>query len=134
VSTSFGAHFGVNDHNFVVDRYWADQLLRGVTEDYYFNEVKGCQWFAVLVSTFVFVCTERWRSSTCTTNTFMIAKLMMHISYCNMLSMPFKTLDIYSWGNPERRIYKVASTNNIPLRTTSLCEQPLIPLRGKYNG
>jgi hypothetical protein len=81
VSTIFGVHFGVNDHNFAIDRYWADQLFRGVTEDYYFNE----------------------------------------------------TLDIYSWGNPERRIYKVATTNKIRLLNTTLCEQPIVPLRGRHN-
>ena len=28
---------GINDHNFVVDRLWLDDLYRGLTEDYYFN-------------------------------------------------------------------------------------------------
>lgn len=81
VSTKLGVHFGVNDHNFVVDRYWADPLFRGITEDYYFNE----------------------------------------------------TLDLYTWGNPERRIFKVATMNVIPLVNTTLCEQPLVPLRGMLN-
>ena len=81
VSTKIGVHFGVNDHNFVVDRYWADPLFRGITEDYYFNE----------------------------------------------------TLDLYTWGNPERRIFKVATMNVIPLVNTTLCEQPLVPLRGMLN-
>ena len=28
---------GINDHNFVVDRLWLDDLYRGLTEDYYFH-------------------------------------------------------------------------------------------------
>jgi hypothetical protein len=28
---------GINDHNFVIDRLWADTLYRGFIEDYYFN-------------------------------------------------------------------------------------------------
>ena len=44
-----------------------------------------------------------------------------------------ETLDLYSWGNPERRIYKVAESKGIELRNTSICEQPLLPLRGKHN-
>ena len=38
VTAQIASNFGVNDHNFVVDRYWADPVLRGLTEDYYFNE------------------------------------------------------------------------------------------------
>jgi hypothetical protein len=38
VSVNFGLHHGINDHNFVVARRWTDVLLRGMTEDYYFNE------------------------------------------------------------------------------------------------
>lgn len=37
-SSRIGMHFGFNDHNFVVDRQFADNLLRGITEDYYFNQ------------------------------------------------------------------------------------------------
>lgn len=44
-----------------------------------------------------------------------------------------ETLDLYSWGNPERRIYKVAEAKGIELRNTSICEQPLLPLRGQLN-
>ena len=44
-----------------------------------------------------------------------------------------ETLDLYSWNNPERRIYKVASSKGIDMRNTSICEQPLLPLRGKLN-
>lgn len=36
-SSSSGSFKGINDHNFVVDRKWADVLFRGFTEDYYFN-------------------------------------------------------------------------------------------------
>ena len=36
-SMSMGNFGGVNDHNFVVDRLWLDDLYRGLTEDYYFN-------------------------------------------------------------------------------------------------
>ena len=38
VTAQIAANFGVNDHNFVVDREWADTVFRGITEDYYFNE------------------------------------------------------------------------------------------------
>lgn len=44
-----------------------------------------------------------------------------------------ETLDLYSWGNPERRIYKVATSKDIALRNTSICDMPLLPLRGKLN-
>jgi len=44
-----------------------------------------------------------------------------------------ETLDLFSWNNPERRIFKVADTKGIELRNTSICEQPLLPLRGKLN-
>ena len=81
VSTKIGSHFGINDHDFVIDRKYADTLLRGITEDYYFNS----------------------------------------------------TLDMYIWGNPEHRIYKVAESYNIPMIVTSFCEHPMIPLRGKFN-
>ena len=38
VTAAVAPNFGVNDHNFAVDRRWADSVFRGVTEDYYFNE------------------------------------------------------------------------------------------------
>lgn len=38
VTAAVASNFGVNDHNFAVDRRWADSVFRGVTEDYYFNE------------------------------------------------------------------------------------------------
>lgn len=80
-SARTGNYRGVNDHNFVIDRKWADVLLRGFTEDYYFN----------------------------------------------------KTLKNEPWGNPEHRIIQLAEAYNIPVQNTSVCQQPLIPLRGKYN-
>jgi len=80
-SANTGSFRGINDHNFVIDREWADTLFRGLTEDYYFN----------------------------------------------------KTLSQEMWGNPEHRIYMLASANNIPIQTTTICQQPLVPLRGKYN-
>lgn len=80
-SARTGSFRGINDHNFVIDRKWADTLFRGFTEDYYFN----------------------------------------------------KTLAHEMWGNPEHRIFQLASANNIPIRNTSICEQPLMPLRGKFN-
>lgn len=81
VTAALAPNFGVNDHNFGIDRKWADTVFRGVTEDYYFNE----------------------------------------------------TLDIYSWPNTERRIYKILSTKNIPIRTADVCEQPVAHLRGMFN-
>lgn len=81
VSSKTGTFQGINDHNFAVDRYWADDFLRGLSEDYYFNA----------------------------------------------------SLSNEPWGNPEHRIYMVATAYNIPLRYTSLCEQPLVPLRGLVN-
>jgi hypothetical protein len=45
VSVNFGLHHGINDHNFVVARRYADVLLRGMTEDYYFNDtLDGYTW------------------------------------------------------------------------------------------
>jgi hypothetical protein len=38
VTAAVASNFGVNDHNFVVDRKFADELLRGITEDYYLNK------------------------------------------------------------------------------------------------
>lgn len=81
VTAALAPNFGVNDHNFAIDRKWADTVFRGVTEDYYFNE----------------------------------------------------TLDIYSWPNTERRIYKILSSKNIPIRTADVCEQPVAHLRGMIN-
>lgn len=80
-SARTGSFRGVNDHNFIIDRRWADILFRGFTEDYYFN----------------------------------------------------KTLAKEAWGNPEHRIYQLATANRIPIRNETVCEQPLIPLRGKFN-
>jgi hypothetical protein len=80
-SMSMGNFGGVNDHNFVIDRLWLDDLYRGLTEDYYFNS----------------------------------------------------TLEHEPWGNPEHHIYQLATSYNIPLRSMSVCEQPLIPLRGLVN-
>jgi hypothetical protein len=81
VTAALAPNFGVNDHNFAIDRKWADTVFRGVTEDYYFNE----------------------------------------------------TLDMYSWPNTERRIYKILSSKNIPIRTADVCEQPVAHLRGMIN-
>ena len=36
-SSLSGSFRGVNDHNFVIARRWADTIFRGLTEDYYFN-------------------------------------------------------------------------------------------------
>lgn len=80
-SAKTGSFRGVNDHNFVIDRKWADILFRGFTEDYYFND----------------------------------------------------TLAKEQWGNPEHRIYQLATANHIRIQNESICEQPLIPLRGKHN-
>eukprot|EP01035_Chromulina_nebulosa_P020705 gene20705-26842_t len=80
-SARTGSFRGVNDHNFVVDRQYADILFRGLTEDYYFN----------------------------------------------------KTLANEPWGNPEHRIYMLATANGIKVQNQTVCEEPLIPLRGKYN-
>lgn len=80
-SASVGSFRGVNDHNFVIDRIWADTLFRGFTEDYYFN----------------------------------------------------KSLENVMWDNPEHRIYTLATSYNIPVKNVSVCEEPLVPLRGKHN-
>ena len=37
-SADLGSYRGINDHNLVLDRKWADVLFRGLTEDYYFNK------------------------------------------------------------------------------------------------
>ena len=37
MSTKTGTYEGINDHNFAVDRFWAENLFRGLSEDYYFN-------------------------------------------------------------------------------------------------
>jgi hypothetical protein len=38
VTAAVAPNHGVNDHNFVVDRAFADEVLRGMTEDYYLNK------------------------------------------------------------------------------------------------
>ena len=81
ISADIGSFRGVNDHNLVLDRKWADQLFRGLTEDYYFN----------------------------------------------------KTLADEMWGNPEHRIYMLATSYGVPIKTSTICQQPLIPLRAKHN-
>lgn len=80
-SARVGSFRGVNDHNFAIDRVHADNLFRGLTEDYYFN------------------------------NTF--EKVM--------------------WGNPEHRIAQMAESLQIPIKNMTICEEPLIPLRGRHN-
>ena len=37
MSSKTGTFQGINDHNFAVDRYYAENLFRGLSEDYYFN-------------------------------------------------------------------------------------------------
>lgn len=76
-----GSYRGVNDHNFIIDRKYADIMFRGFTEDYYFNK-----------------------------------------SQANV-----------AWGNPEHRIYQLAEAYHVNIRNESICEQPLISLRGKVN-
>lgn len=80
-STGSGSYGGINDHNFVIDREYADILFRGLIEDYYLND----------------------------------------------------TLKNETWFNPEHHIYRLAETNNIVMQNSSVCQQPLIPLRGLYN-
>lgn len=38
VTAAIASNHGVNDHNFVVDRAFADAVLRGMTEDYYLDK------------------------------------------------------------------------------------------------
>ena len=80
-SSLSGTFKGINDHNFVIDRLWADTLFRGLTEDYYFNS----------------------------------------------------TLEKVFWGNPEGRIRQLAEAYSIPIKGKTICQQPLIPLRGLVN-
>lgn len=80
-SLESGSFKGINDHNLVIDRKYADTLFRGITEDYYFNE----------------------------------------------------TLENVHWGNAEKRISQLANAYNIPQQVVSICEEPLIPLRGLVN-
>ena len=42
-SADLGSYNGINDHNLVVDRKWADTLFRGMIEDYYFNRTSRHQ-------------------------------------------------------------------------------------------
>ena len=37
------------------------------------------------------------------------------------------------WGNPEHRIYQVATAYRVNIRTATMCKQPLIPLRANQN-
>lgn len=80
-SAYIGAYRGVNDHNLVLDRKYADVLFRGIIEDYYFKGSNRHQM----------------------------------------------------WNNTESRIFAVASEHNVTIRTTSMCEMPLIPLRNAWN-
>ena len=44
VTSSFlGSYRGINDHNLVLDRKWADVLFRGLIEDYYFQSTNRHQ-------------------------------------------------------------------------------------------
>lgn len=43
-SLDLGSSKGVNDHNFAIDRKWADDYFRGLVEDYYFNHTKIAKW------------------------------------------------------------------------------------------
>jgi hypothetical protein len=44
-SADIGSYRGINDHNLVLDRKWADTLFRGLVEDYYFNgSNRGVMW------------------------------------------------------------------------------------------
>lgn len=80
-SAGTAAFRGINDHNFVVGRLYADDLFRGLTEDYYLN----------------------------------------------------KTLSQEMWDNPEGRIYQMATAYNVPIQNNSICQQPLLPLRGRHD-
>ena len=80
-SADIGSYRGINDHNLVLDRKWADTLFRGLIEDYYFNG------------------TNR-----------------------NVM-----------WNNTESRIYQVATAYDIPIKTATMCQFPLIPLRATEN-
>jgi hypothetical protein len=44
-SAFLGSYRGINDHNLVLDRKWADPLFRGLIEDYYFKgSDRGVMW------------------------------------------------------------------------------------------
>ena len=81
ISADLGSYRGINDHNLVLDRKWADVLFRGLIEDYYFNQSN---------------------------------KQVM-------------------WNNTESRIYQMASGYGIPIKTATMCQFPLIPLRANEN-
>ena len=80
-SADIGSYRGINDHNLILDRKWADILFRGLIEDYYFNQSN---------------------------------KQVM-------------------WNNTESRIYQMASGYGIPIKTATMCQFPLIPLRANEN-
>jgi hypothetical protein len=44
-----------------------------------------------------------------------------------------KTLHNHFWGNPEHRIAQILAAYNVPVRLTTFCEQPLVPVRGVFN-
>ena len=43
------------------------------------------------------------------------------------------TFEKVMWGNPEHRIAQLADALHIPIKNTTICEEPLIPLRGRHN-
>ena len=43
------------------------------------------------------------------------------------------TFEKVMWGNPEHRIEMMARALNVPILNTTICEEPLIPLRGRHN-
>lgn len=80
-SADIGSYRGINDHNLVLDRKWADTLFRGLVEDYYFNgSNRGVMW-----------------------------------------------------NNTESRIYQLTTAYSIPIKTATMCQFPLIPLRANEN-
>lgn len=44
-----------------------------------------------------------------------------------------ESLDVFSWGNPERRIWKVATTKGVEVVEDTPCNLPVVTLRGRHN-
>jgi len=43
------------------------------------------------------------------------------------------TFEKVMWGNPEHRIAQMADAQKVPIKNMTVCEEPLIPLRGRHN-
>jgi hypothetical protein len=103
-SAYIGTYCGINDHNLVVDRKWADSLFRGIVEDYYFSGKHRH---------------DMWNNTEA--RIFQVGAISDSISLRSTIT------------ERHRGPRQVATDLNVTIRPTSMCEMPLIPLRAAWN-